>query len=107
MNVEVQLVPDDRTMKLVIATLNLWQEANPMQEVALVPDGEGYEYRIIDREYKARMKKKGGQNEQIPEQESDGGRDHIRLDQRGEEIYRADADAERRVYLESEAASAI
>ena len=55
-NVDAQLVPDDRTMKLVIATLNLWQEANPMREIALMPDIDGYEYKIIDREYKAAIK---------------------------------------------------
>ena len=55
-NVQVQLVPDKRTMDLVLAMLMVWQEANPMQEVALVPDGDGYEYRIIDREYKAAIK---------------------------------------------------
>lgn len=54
--VEVQLVPDERSMEMVIATLNLWQETNQKKEIRLMPDGECYKYKVIDREFSATTK---------------------------------------------------
>ena len=45
----IKLTPDEDTMKVIIAMLDLWQGAHPDRMVAMVPHGDRYVYEIIDR----------------------------------------------------------
>lgn len=45
--VKIRLIPDDETMAVILAMLNLWQDANPDHMVAMVPAKDRYEYEII------------------------------------------------------------
>ena len=45
--VKIRLIPDDETMAVIMAMLNLWQDANPDHMVAMVPAKDRYEYEII------------------------------------------------------------
>lgn len=49
MNLQVNLCPSDETIKVILMLLNMWQEANPDQMIALLPNREKYEYEIIRR----------------------------------------------------------
>lgn len=59
LSIGIRLIPDDDTMKAIIALLNLWQDDNPDMMVALVPEKDRYVYEIIDR----RGKPKDGEQE--------------------------------------------
>lgn len=48
-SVGIRLVPDEDTMKAILAILNLWQDDNPDMMVAMVPGKDRYVYEIIDR----------------------------------------------------------
>ena len=43
----IRLIPDDDTMKALLALLDLWQDDNPEMMVALVPSQDRYKYEII------------------------------------------------------------
>ena len=43
----IRLAPDDETMAVILAMLNMWQDANPDLMVAMVPAKDRYEYEII------------------------------------------------------------
>lgn len=58
-DIPIQISPDDKTMKLILAMLNIWQDSHPDQMVAMVPAKDKYQYEIID------MKK--GENRIDPE----------------------------------------
>ena len=45
--IKIRLIPDDETMAVILAMLNLWQGANPDHMVAMVPAKDRYEYEII------------------------------------------------------------
>ena len=45
--VKIRLIPDDETMAVILAMLNMWQDANPDHMVAMVPAKDRYEYEII------------------------------------------------------------
>lgn len=45
--IKVRLGPDEQTMKLILMLLNMWQDNNPGQMVAMVPAKDGYQYEII------------------------------------------------------------
>ena len=47
--VKITVCPSDSSMDMVLAMLNVWQEANPDKMVALVPAREKYQYEIIQR----------------------------------------------------------
>lgn len=47
LTVNIRLIPDDETMAVILAMLNLWQDANPDHMVAMVPAKDRYEYEII------------------------------------------------------------
>ena len=47
-DISLQLSPDDKTMQLILALLNIWQESHPDQMVAMVPAKDKYQYEIID-----------------------------------------------------------
>jgi hypothetical protein len=49
MNLQINLCPSDETMKVILMLLNMWQDANPDQMIAMVPNREKYEYEIIRR----------------------------------------------------------
>ena len=49
LTVEVRVTPGEDTMRMVLALLNLWQDAHPGKMVALVPDREKYVYEVIER----------------------------------------------------------
>ena len=49
MQFSLRLVPDGETMQLILMLLDLWQDDNPDQMVALVPDHDRYRYEIINR----------------------------------------------------------
>ena len=49
MNLQVNLCPSDETIKVILMLLNMWQEANPDQMIALLPNREKYVYEIIRR----------------------------------------------------------
>lgn len=59
MQVKVNLIPTDETMEIIRGLLNMWQDANPMKEMRLVPEGDHYSYRIVDRDYSARTEGDG------------------------------------------------
>ena len=46
---KIQMTPDDETMNLVLALLDMWQNVHPDQMVAMVPDRDKYRYEIISR----------------------------------------------------------
>ena len=46
---KIHMVPDDETMNLVLALLDMWQNVHPDQMVAMVPDRDKYRYEIISR----------------------------------------------------------
>jgi len=43
----IRLIPDDETMAVILAMLNMWQDAHPDLMVALVPAKDRYQYEII------------------------------------------------------------
>ena len=45
----IRLIPDNDTMKAILALLDLWQDDNPDMMVAMVPGKDRYVYEIIDR----------------------------------------------------------
>lgn len=45
--IKIRIGPDDETMELILKLLNMWQENNPEEMVALVPAKDGYQYEII------------------------------------------------------------
>lgn len=45
----IRLIPDDETMAVILAMLNMWQDAHPDRMVAMVPAKDRYEYEIIRR----------------------------------------------------------
>jgi len=47
--VKLKFSPDQETMDLILKLLDLWQDANPDQMVAMVPKKDRYGYEIIDR----------------------------------------------------------
>ena len=47
-DISLQLSPDDKTMQLILALLNIWQESHPDQMVAMFPAKDKYQYEIID-----------------------------------------------------------
>lgn len=47
LEIGIRLVPDDDTMKTILRLLDLWQDANPEQMVAMVPVRDRYQYEII------------------------------------------------------------
>lgn len=47
--ITIRMVPDDETMKAILALLNLWQDSHPDQMVAMVPARDRYQYEIIER----------------------------------------------------------
>lgn len=47
--IKIRLIPDDETMAVILAMLNMWQDANPDHMVAIVPAKDRYEYEIIRR----------------------------------------------------------
>jgi len=47
LTVKIRLCPDDETMAVILAMLNMWQDANPDLMVAMVPAKDRYEYEII------------------------------------------------------------
>jgi len=47
--VKLKFSPDQETMDLILKLLDLWQDANPDQMVAMVPQKDRYGYEIIDR----------------------------------------------------------
>ena len=49
LQIGMRLVPDGETMQLILMLLDLWQDDNPDQMVALVPDYDRYKYEIINR----------------------------------------------------------
>ena len=49
LEVEFRLVPDEKTMDVILNLLDLWQDANPDLMVAMVPDRDKYTYAIIGR----------------------------------------------------------
>ena len=49
MNLQINLCPSDETMKVILMLMNMWQDANPDQMIAMVPNSEKYEYEIIRR----------------------------------------------------------
>ena len=49
LEVEIRLVPDEKTMDVILNLLDMWQDANPDLMVAMVPDRDKYTYEIIDR----------------------------------------------------------
>ena len=44
---KVRLIPDDETMAVILALLNMWQHAHPDLMVAMVPAEDRYQYEII------------------------------------------------------------
>ena len=49
MTIHIRMVPDEDTMKAILALLNLWQDSHPDQMVAMVPARDRYQYEIIER----------------------------------------------------------
>ena len=49
MNLQINLCPSDETIKVILMLLNMWQEANPDQMIAMLPNREKYVYEIIRR----------------------------------------------------------
>ena len=47
---KIQMTPGEDTMRLVLALLDLWQDAHPDEMIAMVPDRDRYKYEIIHRE---------------------------------------------------------
>ena len=47
--IKIRLVPDNETMTVILAMLNMWQDANPAHMVAMVPTKDRYEYEIIPK----------------------------------------------------------
>ena len=47
LTLKIRLIPDDETMAVILAMLNLWQDANPDHMVAMVPAEDRYQYEII------------------------------------------------------------
>ena len=47
LTVKIRLIPDDETMAVILAMLNMWQDANPDNMVALLPAKDRYEDEII------------------------------------------------------------
>ena len=45
--IKIRLIPDDETMAVILAMLNMWQDANPDLMVAMVPAEDRYQYEII------------------------------------------------------------
>lgn len=43
----IRLAPDDETMAVILAMLNMWQDAHPDLMVAMVPAEDRYKYEII------------------------------------------------------------
>jgi hypothetical protein len=52
LSMSIRMIPDDNTMKAILALLNLWQDDNPDMMVAMVPGKDKYVYEIIDRRSK-------------------------------------------------------
>ena len=44
---KIRLIPDDETMAVILAMLNMWQDAHPDLMVAMVPAEDRYQYEII------------------------------------------------------------
>ena len=49
LTVNIRIVPDDETIQLILRLLDLWQDSNPDQMIAMVPAGDRYIYEIINR----------------------------------------------------------
>lgn len=49
LTLKIRLIPDDETMAVILAMLNLWQDANRDHMVAIVPAKDGYKYEIIQK----------------------------------------------------------
>ena len=47
--ITIRLIPDDETMAVILAMLNMWQDVHPDHMVAMVPAKDRYEYEIIRR----------------------------------------------------------
>ena len=52
MSLQINLCPSEETIKVILMLLNMWQEANPEQMIAMVPNREKYVYEIIRRSWK-------------------------------------------------------
>ena len=60
LTVNIRIVPDDETIQLILRLLDLWQDSNPDQMIAMVPAGERYIYEIINRRGNHEQKKGDG-----------------------------------------------
>lgn len=49
LTVNIRLSPDDETMEVILAMLNMWQDAHPDLMVAMVPEKDRYRYEIIKK----------------------------------------------------------
>ena len=50
LTVNIRLSPDNETMEVILAMLNMWQDAHPDLMVAMVLEKDRYKYEIIKRE---------------------------------------------------------
>ena len=48
-SIKIRMTPDDETLNVILAILNLWQDVHPDKMIAMVPAKEKYVYEIIDR----------------------------------------------------------
>ena len=60
LTVKIRMVPDEETIQLILRMLDLWQDSNPDQMIAMVPAGDRYIYEIINRRGNHEQKKSDG-----------------------------------------------